>query len=445
MNILHYSIGFSYYRGGGMAKYSTDLIKEQIKTGQNVGLMWPGSLKLLNKKTLIKKRKEFEGINNYEIINPLPISFLDGINKISLFQKSSDLYIWKKFFLKIKPDIFHLHTLRGLHLECLQALKELNIPIIYTSHDYFGLCPKGSLIFKEEICWEYDTCKNCSICNNKPLSYLKMYLLQSRFYLSIRKVKFMIWLKNKHKSKVEINDKEPSNQSNVNIASYKELQKYYFHFFEKVTAFHFNSSVAALIFSKSLGAIYGKTISITHSHICDNRIIKNYQDKLRITYLGPSQKHKGFPFLIKILDYLYDVGNKNFILQITVNVEQSKPYLKIIQNGYSYNDLDKIFGKTDVLVVPSLWYETFGFVVLEALSYGVPVFLSETVGAKDLLYNEVVGKIINNDENIWYDELKRIYDDRKILKEYNKNTFKIEIPVMEKHNIEILNLYKEFY
>ena len=39
----------------------------------------------------------------------------------------------------------------------------------------------------------------------------------------------------------------------------------------------------------------------------------------------------------------------------------------------------------DMLIVPSLCYETFGLVVLEALSFGVPVMVSATVGAKDIV------------------------------------------------------------
>ena len=38
-----------------------------------------------------------------------------------------------------------------------------------------------------------------------------------------------------------------------------------------------------------------------------------------------------------------------------------------------------------MLVAPSVWHETFGFTVLEALSYGIPVVISGTVGAKDIL------------------------------------------------------------
>ena len=63
---------------------------------------------------------------------------------------------------------------------------------------------------------------------------------------------------------------------------------------------------------------------------------------------------------------------------------EMSPYIKIHER-YTYRDLKNIFDETDVLVCPSIWYETFGYTVLEALSYGVPVIISGTVGAKDIL------------------------------------------------------------
>lgn len=41
--------------------------------------------------------------------------------------------------------------------------------------------------------------------------------------------------------------------------------------------------------------------------------------------------------------------------------------------------------ETDILVTPSVWNETFGYTVIEALSYGVPVIVSSHVGAKDIV------------------------------------------------------------
>ena len=73
---------------------------------------------------------------------------------------------------------------------------------------------------------------------------------------------------------------------------------------------------------------------------------------------------------------------------------EMSPYINI-HNRYSYTDLERIFDETDVLVAPSIWYETFGFTVLEALSYGVPVIISGNVGAKDILA-QGAGIVIEN-------------------------------------------------
>lgn len=42
----------------------------------------------------------------------------------------------------------------------------------------------------------------------------------------------------------------------------------------------------------------------------------------------------------------------------------------------------------DIVILPSLWAETFGFNALEALMYGKTVFASAYVGMKDLLPEE---------------------------------------------------------
>ena len=63
---------------------------------------------------------------------------------------------------------------------------------------------------------------------------------------------------------------------------------------------------------------------------------------------------------------------------------EMSPYMNV-HDRYTYDDLEKIFDETDILVAPSQWYETFGYTVLEALSFGVPVVISGTVGAKDVL------------------------------------------------------------
>lgn len=74
----------------------------------------------------------------------------------------------------------------------------------------------------------------------------------------------------------------------------------------------------------------------------------------------------------------------DFELNVFFPVKDMLPYIKSHER-YQYSELKKIFSDTDILLAPSIWYETFGFTVLEALSFGVPVVISGTVGAKDIL------------------------------------------------------------
>ena len=85
---------------------------------------------------------------------------------------------------------------------------------------------------------------------------------------------------------------------------------------------------------------------------------------------------------------------QNFCLDVHFTPIEMSPYIKS-HDRYTYDELENIFDETDVLVAPSIWYETFGFTVLEALSYGVPVIISGNVGAKDIL-TDGAGIVIEN-------------------------------------------------
>ena len=110
-------------------------------------------------------------------------------------------------------------------------------------------------------------------------------------------------------------------------------------------------------------------------------------------------------FLLKAaLDALWR-ERQDFRLDVHFTLPEMSPYIKT-HDRYSYSELEGIFENTDVLAVPSVWYETFGYTVLEALSYGVPVIMSDTVGAKDVLADGA-GIVI---EDITADKLRIVLD-----------------------------------
>lgn len=452
MRILHYSLGLPPYRSGGLTKYSCDLMEEQVKQGEEVFLLFPGVISLMKKKSNIKYYKKHNEVKAYEIINPLPVPLMNGIKDVECFMQTTDYSIYKKFLEAIKVDVINIHTLMGLHKEFFIAAKELKIPIIYTTHDYFGLCTKVNFLDNNfNVCSERNY-EKCAVCNRNGDSLKKIFILQSKEYRFLKNIGVIDKLKHVS-SKVRFKGRDiKDNKKNVYEVNteykdkYCKLLSYYEDIFKTVDKFIFNSSVAKDIYSQYIEC-KGEVYPITHKDIKDNRKIKDYsQDKLRLTYLGPDKEYKGFNLLLDVMKILDKDGFKNITLDVFGKTHSvGKIYNNIMINGaYSYKGLGEIFEKTDILLVPSIWYETFGFITLEALSYGVPVLLTDRVGSKDIVSGNNWGTVVDTDINMIVNEIKRIYKNRDILKEYNMNVMESKFKyLLENHYKCLKNIYKK--
>jgi glycosyltransferase involved in cell wall biosynthesis len=455
MKILHYSLGLPPYRSGGLTKYSVDLMKSQVNEGQQIFLLFPGRL-TFNKKTKIKQITLFKGIQVFELINPLPVSLLGGINKPEAFMKTVDPHnVYKPFLEKIQPDIIHIHTLMGIHKEFFLAAKELNIKIIYTSHDYFGICPKVNLIdYNGEICTDFAEGAKCVICNENAYSFPLIYLMQSRIYRTLKESYFVKILRQSKKEKIMKQDnivtRSDERINREQVQKYKELREYYLDIFSLIDYFHFNSNVTKNEYKKFID-VTGEVLPITHTNIQDCRIQRYYKknEPLKITFLGPLDKYKGFPLLREALNILLEKGQTNWHLNVYGNTNlvllNDKEKSQITFHGrYKYGDLNKIFNTTDIMVIPSVWKETFGFIGLEALSYGVPVLISEHVGFQDIIEDGVTGIIFKTDPTELANILEQLIYDRGILEKINQNICQQEFPyTMDVHVQKIQSMYKK--
>ena len=293
---------------------------------------------------------------------------------------------------KINPDIIHIHTLMGLHREFLEATKKLKIKTIFTSHDYFGICPKITLYRDGCVCVEDHGCRDCIRCNQTALSLRKIQIMQSSLYRNIKDSFLVKKMRKNHRQNFfeEKSDKMPLlNEKEVNYKAreYRKLRNYYVDMLQKMSFIHFNSSTTKNIYEKYMKLPENEVITISHKNIkSDHKNANRKKDnKLRITCLAPARPFKGYNILIEALDKLWSSGNHNFILRMFNAVPDKREYLKINEEGFTQSDLKHIMSDTDILVAPSIWYETFGFTVLEALSFGVPVIVSDHVGAKDIV------------------------------------------------------------
>ena len=454
MKILHYSLGIPGFRSGGLTKYSVDLMIEEIKFGNEVFLIYPGEM-TLSKKTFIKRNETYKGVNVYEIINPLPVSLTNGVKQPELYYVNMMKYKnnFKSWIDKEKFDIVHIHTLMGLPMEFIDAIKELEIPIVYTTHDYYGICPKVNLVRNNgTICNnnnEYSACYDC--CKN-GFSYNKIKIMQSKMYRNIKELnwgKKLIRLIKSKNNKKQVNNKVQNEYSDLKISyetqsKYKRLQDYYYDIFEKVDYYHFNSTISKEIYENYLRDIDGEVISITHSNINDNRHIKIFGDRLKMIFLGNDSMHKGLSQLLLALERIDTSLASLWSLDIW-GVEGESNYSNIVYKGkYNYNMLEEIFREADLLVIPSMCYETFAFVGLEAYSNGVPVLSTNLVGFNDLIKDGVTGFIVESNIDSFKDKILSIIKNREQLLDVNRNICESTMDFrMESHVEQILQLYNK--
>ena len=184
MRILHYSLGFPPYRSGGLTKFCVDLMQQQHENGNDVSLLWPGQM--IGKRVFIKKRSEVNGIQSYELVNPLPVPYDEGIMEIDSFTSKGEKEIFIDYLKELKPETVHIHTFMGLYSAFIDAAKELGIRTVFTTHDFFPICPKVTMYRHGIICDSVDTCNECAQCNTTALSLNKIKLLQSGLYRTLK-------------------------------------------------------------------------------------------------------------------------------------------------------------------------------------------------------------------------------------------------------------------
>lgn len=452
MKILFYTLGFPPYRSGGLTKYAYDLSNGLLRYGQEIYMLWPGRINSFKKFGVYTKKVAETGIYSCEIINPLPVPLDEGVREIPLFMNSCKLDVCINFFETIKPEVFHIHTLMGLHKEWIIAAKKLGIKVIYTTHDYYGLCPKVTLYRKGQICSSIDGCSECTKCNETALSLNKIMILQSPLYRNFKDLFIVKWLRKIHRNnyfaEIDNNQTQLEMTSDDRKEEYKAIQEYYKWILESVDFIHYNSTITKSVFEKCIQSKKSKIISISNESVRDMRVIKNYDSHsdLRMTFLGPLKSYKGFQFIINVLDELWNQGHTCFELYIYTGISIKRPYIKYEKSSYKAEDLGAIFSTTDILLVPSQWYETFGLTTIEALSYAVPVIVSDTVGAKDLVKNNY-GWILKRNEDDWILLIKEILYNRNLLKDKNEvicNSDDLGKHLnYENHLLEMLGVYEE--
>jgi len=150
------------------------------------------------------------------------------------------------------------------------------------------------------------------------------------------------------------------------------------------------------------------------------------QDTKVIFYSGRFVWYKDLDVLLKVYELFKARGpaNVSFVLAgdgpIKKELEKRMPDAHF--TGYLYGeDLSRVYASADIFLFPSTT-ETFGNVVQEALSSGLPSVVSDIGGCKELIQRSDGGLVAKaKDSCAFYENCKRLIEDEDLYREMKRN------------------------
>lgn len=323
-------------------------------------------------------------------------SFIKKItNKIIELRNYSALNEFEFIIKDFKPDIVHTNNLFGISPLLWTKVKKSNIKIVHTLRDYWILSPTGNLEIEKE-----------------KLFFMRAMLKIYRYYFRIQ------------------SNKVNAVTAPSNFTLNKFLKNEYFSYSNE---------------KKSINNSIDLNINETYKIINEKKQRKN--EIINFMFVGGLFKIKGIENLIKAF---MSIENDKIRLHICGDGElrgfvehASHSDKRIIYKGnLSYDDLKEQYINADVLIVPSIWDEPFGRVVIEGNQFGLPVIASNRGGIPEIIKTMESGEIYSSD-NI--DELRNKiekFSERKYINLFYDNIEKN----IEKYSINYqIDLFLELY
>ncbi len=302
-----------------------------------------------------------------------------------------------------KPDIVHINNFqRQLSASIIDAIKEKNIPIVFTAHDLQAVCPVSAMLNKGKIC---EKCKG------------------GKYY-------------NCFKNKCT---KESRSKSLANMieAYYYKCKKIYQNIDCIITPSEF---VKRKIQEDNINL---KNIEVIPNFVDINKF-QNYQieDENYVLFSGRLSIEKGIINVVKAFSNipngkLYIAGNGPEKDNITKIIRDNQLEKKVKLLGFlSQEELKEYLRKATCLVLPSIWYENCPYSIIEAFAMGKPVISTQVGGIPELVKENVNGFLYD------YDNIEEL---TKILNNILQNKEKAK-KLGENAKLDAINRYsKEAY
>ncbi|HEX8682453.1 MAG TPA: glycosyltransferase family 4 protein [Ardenticatenaceae bacterium] len=266
------------------------------------------------------------------------------------------------------PGLVHIQHLMGLPLALVDLLRQKNVPFVLTLHDYWWLCANAQLLTNdsEELCEGPELWINCGRCalaraGRDNVLWLAPTIAPIFAYRNSRLHRI---------AELAAHVIVPTTFTRetyqpLNLPSHKLTVIPHGIAVPSVTTFNLEGDASAPAVSGRRSSVVGRP-------------------PFRIAYVGGLARQKGVHVLIEAVNHLPRegvsltlYGDEAAFPEYVAELKALVSHPRIHFAGRIPNEqLLQALTDVDVLVVPSIWYETAALVIQEAFAAGVPVIAS---------------------------------------------------------------------
>lgn len=205
----------------------------------------------------------------------------------------------------------------------------------------------------------------------------------------------------------------------------------------------------------NVSVIYNGTKNQKFKNLKIKKNNKKFNNKIKIGYFGKIEKRKGIELLINSLEQkkinceVIIYGNIDNVYAKKM-IQKSKGLSNKFEFKKTITNIDKILKKIDFVILPSINFESFGMILIEAMSFGVPSICSNLGSMKEVIINNCNGLVFeaNNSRDLSKTLLKATKLSENERKKFRKNCFnifmkKFDSKIMSKKYLKLVNKYEK--
>lgn len=336
---------------------------------------------------------------------------------------------------QIKPDLVHIGHLNHLSTSLVYEAKRRNLPVVYTLHDYWLMCPRGQFMQMHSgddnlwaACDGQEDRKCATQCYARYFSGAEDEFEQDVAY-------WENWVGRRMAHVRDVVD-----QVDLFISPSRYLKSRYETDFGLPT-------------SKSIYLDYG----FDRSRMADRQ--RKADEPFTFGYIGTHIPAKGIHQLIQAFGQVKgdcqlriwgrDRGQDSRALRAIANTLPIEKQARIHwMPEYKNQQITKdVFDKTDAIVTPSIWVENSPLVIHEAQQARVPVITADAGGMGEYVQHEVNGLLYEHRVvSSLSQHMQRLFDDPELARKLGQRGYLFsddgEIPDIQSHVVDLEEQYK---